>query len=97
VAETTAIAARAARLALAELSAARAEVEAAVAVDAVRVAAAELKALRVGSTGSSVSADDDRNNELKLAREAAQEQAVQWTAAHPQGHSGRGRARWSCP
>jgi hypothetical protein len=76
VVETTAIAARAARLALAELSAARAEVEAAVAVDAACVAAAELKALRVGSTGGSVSADDDRNNELKLAREAAREQAV---------------------
>jgi hypothetical protein len=31
------------------------------------------KALRASSTGSSVSADDDRDNELKLAREAARE------------------------
>ncbi len=50
---------------MAELAAARAEVEAA------RAAATELKALRASSTGSSVSADDDRDNELKLAREAA--------------------------
>jgi hypothetical protein len=64
-----------------ELAAARAEVEAA-------AAAAELKALRASSTDSSVSADDDRDNELKLAREAAREQAAQWAAAHPQGRRG---------
>jgi hypothetical protein len=99
-AETAATAARAARLAMAELAAARAEVEAA-------AAAAELKALRASSTGSSVSADDDRDNELKLVRETAQEQGA---AAHPQGCRGgspdrRGRAggapgggaRRSCP
>jgi hypothetical protein len=74
-AETVATAARVARLAMAELAAARAEVEVA--------ATAELEALRASSTGSSVSADDDRDNELKLAREAAQEQAAQWAAAHP--------------
>jgi flagellar biosynthesis regulator FlaF len=50
------------RLAMAELAAARAEVEA---------AAAGLEALHASSTGSSVFADDDRDNELKLAREAA--------------------------
>jgi hypothetical protein len=67
---------------MAELAAARAEVEAAAVADAARVAAAELKALRASSTDSSVSADDDRGNELKLAREAAREQAAQWAAAH---------------
>jgi hypothetical protein len=56
--------------------------------DAARAAAAELKALRASSTGSSVSADDDRDNEFKLAREAAREQATQWAAAHPQGRRG---------
>jgi hypothetical protein len=68
---------RAARLAMAELAAARAEVEAAAAV--------ELKALRASSTDNSVSADDDRDNELKLAREAAREQATQWAAHAPPG------------
>jgi hypothetical protein len=62
-----------------ELAAARVEVEA---------AAAELEALRASSTGSSVSTDDDIDNELKLVREAAWEQAVQWAAAHPHGHRG---------
>jgi hypothetical protein len=75
----------AARLTMAELAAARAEVEAATAVDAARAAAAELKALHASSTGSSVSADDDRDNELKLTREAAREQAAQWAAADPRG------------
>jgi hypothetical protein len=74
-AETAATAARAARLTMAELAVARAEVEA---------AAAELKALRTNSTDSSVSADDDRDNELKLVREAAREQAAQWAATHPE-------------
>jgi hypothetical protein len=64
-----ATAARAARLVMVELAAARAEVEAV-------AAAAELEALRASSTGSSVSADDDRDNELNLAREAAREQAA---------------------
>jgi hypothetical protein len=71
-----------------ELAAARAEVEAAAATDAARAAAAELKALRASSADSSVSADDDRDNELKLARESAWEQATQWAAAHPQGRRG---------
>jgi hypothetical protein len=66
-----------------ELAVARAEVEATAATDATRAAAAELKALRASSTDSSVSADDDRDNELKLASEAAREQAAQWAAAHP--------------
>jgi hypothetical protein len=48
----------------------------------------ELKALRASSTGSSVSADDDRDNEVKLAREAAWGQVAQWAAAHPQGRRG---------
>jgi hypothetical protein len=43
---------------------------------------------RACSTGSSVSTDDDRDSELKLAREAAREQAAQWAAAHPQGRRG---------
>jgi hypothetical protein len=101
-AETAATAARAAMLAMTELAAARAEVEAAAAMDATRAAAAELKALRASSTDSSVSTDDDRDNELKLAREAAREQAAQWATAHPQGRrggslDGQGRARQPCP
>jgi hypothetical protein len=39
-------------------------------------AAAELKALHASSTDSSISVDDNRDNELKLVREAAQEQAA---------------------
>jgi hypothetical protein len=66
-------AARAARLAMPELAVSRAEVEAAAAADAAHVVAAELKALRASSTDSSVSADDDRDNELKLTREAVRE------------------------
>jgi hypothetical protein len=81
--ETATTAARTARLAMAELAAARAEVEAAAAADAARAAVAELKALRASSTGNSVSVDDNRDNELKLAREAAREQAAQWAATHP--------------
>jgi hypothetical protein len=82
---------------MAEVAAARAEVEAAAAADEARAAAAELKSLRASSIDSSVSADDDRDNELKLTREAAREQAAQWAAAHPQGRrggspDGRGRA-----
>jgi hypothetical protein len=73
---------------MAELAAARAEVEAAAAVDAARAAAAELEVLCASSTGSSVSTDDERDNELKLAREAAREQAAQWAAAHPQRRRG---------
>jgi hypothetical protein len=69
--ETAATAARAARLAMVELAATKAEVEAAAAADAARAAAAKLKALRASSTGNSVSADDERDYELKLAREAA--------------------------
>jgi hypothetical protein len=61
-----------------ELAAARVEVQAA-------ATAAELEALRASSTDSSVSVDDDRDNELKLVSEAAREQAAQWAAAHPQG------------
>jgi hypothetical protein len=60
-------AATAARLAIAEMAAAGAEVEAAAVVDAARAAAAEFEALR---------ADDDTDNELKLAKEAAWEQAA---------------------
>jgi hypothetical protein len=54
---------------MAELVAATVEVEAV-------VATAELEALRASSTDSSVSANDDRDNELKLAREAAREQTA---------------------
>jgi hypothetical protein len=73
---------------MAKLVAARAEVEAAVVVDAARTAAAELEALCASSTGSSISADDDGDNELKLVRETVQEQVVQWAATHPLGHRG---------
>jgi predicted RNA methylase len=75
-AETAATVARAAKLVMAELAAARAEVEVVAAADTSRVAAVELKALRASSTGSSISSDDDRDNELKLAREATLEQAA---------------------
>jgi hypothetical protein len=75
--ETAATAARETRLAMAELAAARAEVEPAAVADVAHAAAAELKALRSSSTGSSISADGDTDNELKLVREAAREQAVQ--------------------
>jgi hypothetical protein len=53
------------------MAAAGAEVEATAATDATRAAVAELEALRASSTGSSVSADGDRDNELKLVKEAA--------------------------
>jgi hypothetical protein len=66
-----------------ELAAAMTEVEAVAAADAARAAAAELKALRASSTGSSISADDDRDNELKLTREVVRKQAMQWAAVHP--------------
>jgi hypothetical protein len=71
-------AARAARLAAVELAAARAEVEEA-------DAAPELEALHGSSADSSVSDDGSTNDELRLAREAAQEQAAQWAAAQPHG------------
>jgi membrane protein involved in colicin uptake len=87
-AETAVTMARAARLAMTELAAARAEVEVAVAADTVRAVAAELEALRDSSINISVSADGGTDNELKLAREAAREQVERWAAAHPQG---RGR------
>jgi hypothetical protein len=82
-AESAATVARAARLAMAELAAARVEVEVKAAV-----AAAELKALRASSIDSSISANDDKDNELKLVREAAWEQVAQWAAAHPPGRRG---------
>jgi hypothetical protein len=81
---------------MAELAAARAEVEAAVVADAARVVAAELEALRDSTTGSSVFVDDDRDNELKLAREAAREKAAQWVAVHPQGHRDGSPDRRGC-
>jgi hypothetical protein len=95
--ETASTAARVARLAMAKLVAARVEVEAAAAADAACAAVTELKALRASSTGSSVSTEDDKDNELKQARETAWEQAAQWAAAHPQRCRGgnpdeRGRA-----
>jgi hypothetical protein len=79
------------------LAAARAEVEATAAADAACAAAVELKALLGSSISSSASADDDTDVELKQAREAAGERAVQWAVAHPHGRGGgspdgRGRA-----
>jgi hypothetical protein len=88
-----------ARLTMAELAAARAEVEAA-AADAARTVAAELEALRASSIDSSVFKVNDIDNELKLAREAAREQAAQWASVHPQerrGSSPDGCARRPCP
>jgi hypothetical protein len=82
-AAAAATAARAARLAAAELAATRAEVEAAEAADAARAAAAELEVVRGSRAGSSASVDDNTDEELRLAREAAREQATQWAAAHP--------------
>jgi hypothetical protein len=61
---------------IAELTAARAEVEAAAAAYTARAAVVELKVLRASSTDSYVFADDDRDIELKLMREAAREHAV---------------------
>jgi hypothetical protein len=69
--EAEVAASRAARLAMAELAAARAEVEAAAVADAARAAAVELEALRGSSISSSVSVDSGTDDELKLAREAA--------------------------
>jgi hypothetical protein len=73
------------RLCAAVEPAARAEVEAAEAADAARAAAAELEALRGSRAGSSASVDNNTDEELRMAREAAREQAAQWTAAHPHG------------
>jgi hypothetical protein len=73
---------------MAELTAARTEVEAATAADAARATTVELEALHASSTDSSVSADDDRDNELKLARETAREQVTHWAVAHLQEHRG---------
>jgi hypothetical protein len=56
---------------MAELAAARAEVEAAAVADAARAAAVELEALRGSSISSSISVDSGTDDELKLAREAA--------------------------
>jgi hypothetical protein len=81
--ETATMVARPVKLAMAELAAARAKVEAAAAVDVTRAATAELEALRGSSTSSSVSADGGTDDELKLARETAREQAVQWAAVPP--------------
>jgi hypothetical protein len=63
---------------------------AAAATDAARAVAAEFEALRVSSTDSSVSANDDGYNKLKLAREATWEQAAQWAAVHPPPQGRRG-------
>jgi hypothetical protein len=72
-------------MAAAELAAARTEVEAAEAADDARAAAAELETLRGSRAGSSASVDDNTDEELRMAREAAREQATQWAVAHPHG------------
>lgn len=82
--EETTIAARVAQLAVVKLVASRVEVEAAEAVDATRATEAELKALCGSSADSSVSSNSSTNDELRLAREVAQEHATQWASAHPQ-------------
>jgi hypothetical protein len=83
--ETATAVARAVSLVMAELAAARAEVEAVTATDAAHAAAAELETLHGSSISSSISADGGTDDELKLAREAAREQEAQWVAAHPRG------------
>jgi hypothetical protein len=80
-----------------EPAAVRAEVEAAAVTDVARAAAVELEALCGSSITSSVSADSGTDDELKLTREAAREQAAQLAVVHPQGRGGespdrRGRA-----
>jgi hypothetical protein len=80
VAEIAATAVRATRLAMPELAAS--------VMNAACAAAVELEALCGSSTNSSVSANGGTDVELKLAREAAREQVVQWAAVHPQGHGG---------
>jgi uncharacterized membrane protein YgcG len=82
-AETAAAAARASRLAAA-------------AADAARAAVAKFLVLR-GNVSSSISTDDSADTDLDaLAREAAQERAVRWAAAHTHERDGspdrRGRA-----
>jgi hypothetical protein len=72
-AEAAATAARVARLAM--VAVARAEVEVAWAARA-EVESVDLEALRASSIGSSVFANDDIDNELKLVWEEAQDQAV---------------------
>jgi hypothetical protein len=57
----------AAKLAMAKLAAAKAEVEAAAAADAAHAAAAELKALRASSIDNSVSTDDDAHRVLFIS------------------------------
>jgi hypothetical protein len=84
-----ATASRAAWLAAAELVAARAKVEAAEATDAARAAAAELEALRGSRAGSSASVDDNTDEELRLAREAAREQGHSGQPRIPRGHAWR--------
>jgi hypothetical protein len=80
----TETAATAARLVMAELTAARAEVPAAATANVAHAATAELEALRASSTDSSISADGDRDNELKLVREGARTAALPPTAATAQ-------------
>jgi hypothetical protein len=60
---------RVARLAVVELAATRAEVEAA--EDVACAAVTDLEALHDTSVGNSASADGSTNNELRLAKEAA--------------------------
>jgi hypothetical protein len=46
------------------------------------VAAAELEALRGSRADNSASIDDNTDEELRLVREAAREQATQWARVH---------------
>jgi hypothetical protein len=86
--QAAATAPRAARLATAELAATRVEVEATMVEDAARAAVAELEALCGNSACSFASVAGNTDNELRLAREAAREQAGQWAVAHPHGACG---------
>jgi hypothetical protein len=70
--ETATMVARAAKLVIAKLAAARTEVEAIAMADAVRAMVVELETLRGSSTSSSVSTDGGTDDEVKLARVAAQ-------------------------
>jgi hypothetical protein len=62
---------RVARLAVVELAATRAEVEAMEAEDAACAVVTDLEALHDTSVGNSAFADGSTNNELRLAKEAA--------------------------
>jgi hypothetical protein len=92
-AQTVAAAGRAARLAVAELAAARVEAEAEAAEDVARAAEVEVETLRSSINGS-IAGDITADRELEeLARSRARERAERWAAAHLHGGGGGPRDR----